>query len=227
MLLNTKSLKKLTLQAQDGPIGKMVTLFIDEKMWTVRYLIVRTGKFLAGKEVLVAPEAVRKAEPEKDRIYVEMTRQEVRDSPDIDTHMPLSRRKELELFRHYGWMPYWYPPVPAMSGTPHIPSALSFKEAEKLQDNTETRDPDLRDLDAVTGYRIRAADGQVGHVEAFLVDTGPWILRNVVVDTRDWLPGGRKVLLPVEVIRELSWDERELKTDLTVQQVEESPEYEL
>jgi hypothetical protein len=194
-------------------------------MWTVRYLVVRTGKFLAGKEVLVAPEAVRKVDAEEETVLVDMTMQEVRDSPDIDTHMPLSRRKEVELFNHYGWMPYWYPPVTAISGVPGFNPALSSEKMQKLKERSEAEDPDLRDMGAVTGYRVQAADGQVGHVEEFLVDTGPWIIRHVVVDTRNWLPGGRKVLLPVEIIRELSWDERELKTDLTIRQVEDSLEY--
>jgi hypothetical protein len=226
MLLSAKDLKKMSLQAEDGQIGSLVTLFIDKKMWTVRYLVVRTGKFLAGKEVLVAPEAVRKVDAKEESVLVDMTRQEVRDSPDIDTHMPLSRRKEVELFNHYGWMPYWYPPGTAMSGVPGFNPLLSSEKMEKLKEKSETEDPDLRDLDAVTGYGIHAADGQAGHVEEFLVDTGPWILRQVVVDTRNWLPGGRKVLLPVEVIRELSWEKRTLSTDLTMRQVEDSPEYE-
>jgi len=103
-------------------------------MWTVRHLVVRTGKFLARKEVLVSQEAVRKIEVEKDRVCVEMTRQEVRGSPDIDTHMPLSRRKERELFGHYGWIPYWYPPVTAMFGAPGVYPASSSDEMEKLQE---------------------------------------------------------------------------------------------
>jgi hypothetical protein len=51
----------------------------------------------------------------------------------------------------------------------------------------------LRSVKEVIGYHIQATDGDIGHVEDFVVDDEVWALRYVVVDTRNWLPG-RKVL---------------------------------
>jgi hypothetical protein len=35
-------------------------------------------------------------------------------------------------------------------------------------------DPHLRSIDAVTGYHIHASDGEIGHVEDFLVEDTDW-----------------------------------------------------
>ena len=44
------------------------------------------------------------------------------------------------------------------------------------------------------GYHIEATDGEIGHVEDFLVEDSSWAIRYMIVDTRNWWPG-RKVLV--------------------------------
>jgi hypothetical protein len=70
----------------------------------------------------------------------------------------------------------------------------------------------------VTGYYIQAADGEIGHVEDFVVDDETWAVRYVVVDTRNWLPA-KKVLVARD------WVERKVFVNLTREQVRNSPEY--
>ena len=53
------------------------------------------------------------------------------------------------------------------------------------------RDPHLRSIEAVTGYHIHASDGEIGHVEDFLVEDADWSIQFLVVDTRNWGPGRR------------------------------------
>jgi len=65
-------------------------------------------------------------------------------------------------------------------------------------------DPHLRSTRQVTGYHIHATDGELGHVEDFIVDDENWAVRFLVVDTRNWLPG-KKVLLSPQWIERVEW----------------------
>jgi len=67
-------------------------------------------------------------------------------------------------------------------------------------------------------------DGDVGHVDGFLVDDGSWALRHVVVNTRHWRPGHR-VLIPSEWIAWVSWIELAMHVDLQVAHIMNAPDY--
>jgi len=45
-----------TMQTEDGAIGRVQDLLVDDKAWAIRYLLVDTTNRWAGKRVLVAPE---------------------------------------------------------------------------------------------------------------------------------------------------------------------------
>src|SRR6476660_3534178 len=52
----------------------------------------------------------------------------------------------------------------------------------------------LHKTSQLRGYHIVATDGEIGHVDDFLIDGGNWTLRYLVVDTSNWI-GGRSVLI--------------------------------
>jgi hypothetical protein len=76
----------------------------------------------------------------------------------------------------------------------------------------------------VIGYHIAATDGDIGHVEDFLVDDETWCIRYMVVDTSNWW-FGRKVLVSSEWITRVDWSESLLRVDMTREKVKNSPEY--
>jgi hypothetical protein len=47
-------------------------------------------------------------------------------------------------------------------------------------------DPHLRSTDSVSGHSIQATDGEIGHVEDFIIDDETWAIRYLVVATRNW-----------------------------------------
>jgi hypothetical protein len=49
-------------------------------------------------------------------------------------------------------------------------------------------DPNLQSLDEVKDYYIHAVDGDIGHVNDFLLDDDDWSIRYMVVGTRNWWP---------------------------------------
>lgn len=220
MLWRTPELIGYGIQAANGSIGSVGDLLFDDESWTVRWAVVDTGTWLPGRQVLLPPSTLGRPDPTLQRFPVDLTRQKVKDSPDAGTDRPVSRRMEADLYGYYGWAPYWtagpgYVP-PAGVGGPGLGRAHVPPEP--------TGDTHLRSTNEVTGYYIRATDGNIGHAEEFLVEDGSWAIRYMVVDTRNWWPG-KAVLIAPQWIREVSWGDRRVFVDLTRQQVKDSPEY--
>jgi hypothetical protein len=78
-------------------------------------------------------------------------------------------------------------------------------------------------LSALTGYPIKATDGQIGTVAGLMYGDSDWAIRWVIVDTGDWL-SGRRVLLPVAALGQPDPESHDLPVTLTMQQVRDSPD---
>lgn len=219
MLRSTKSLLGHTIEATDGHIGKVYAMLFDGHTWAVRYLVVDTGVWLPGRKVLIAATSLGRPRGDERVFPVALTRDQVEHAPDIDTDKPVSRQREIELHAYYDWMPYW-----GMGGSMvEMPPAPTPAERDAIEKAAQG-DPNLRSTREVAGYHIHAEDGEIGHIEDFIVGDTDWVIRYLVADTRNWLPG-RKVLLSPEWVHKISWDEREVWVDVTRKTVEGSPHY--
>jgi hypothetical protein len=209
-----------TLDATDGELGSVHDFYFDDDRWTTRYLVVDTGNWLPGRRVLISPVAIRNSDWGNQRLSVALTRSQIEQSPGIEADLPVSRQKETQLVRYYGWVPYWQPagtPVGAAAPIPiHPPRADTRAEHQDA-------DPSLRSIREVKGYRIEARDGLIGHVEDFIGDTDGWSIRYITVDTRNWLPG-KKVVIPPSWAERVDWQERRLHIDETRDRVRHAPE---
>jgi len=87
----------------DGEIGKVDQFYLDDETWAIRYLVVNTGSWLAGRLVLISPISVGQTDWESKQFEVVLTKKEVEDSPDIDTQKPVSRQHETEYLGYYGY----------------------------------------------------------------------------------------------------------------------------
>lgn len=219
MLRSVKSLRGFTIGAKDGEIGRVHTFLFDGHRWVVRYLVVDTGGWLPGRKVLIASGALGRPDWHHRVFPVDLAREQVKHAPDIDTDKPVARQREIELHRHYNWTPYWGTPYGA--AVPGVPPVS--KEPRSIQEPVHG-DPNLRSTREVIGYRIHAIDGQIGHVEDFIVNDEDWTIRYLVVDTRNWLPG-RSVLISPEWVGDISWDAREVWVDVSKEAIEDSPAY--
>jgi hypothetical protein len=221
MLNNVKTLKGYRLNSVDGEIGKVKEFYFDDQHWTIRYLVADTGTWLSGRQVLISPYAlVGVVEPEH-RLAVDLTRNQIENSPPLDSDKPVSRQFEQDYYGHYGWPMYWDGPY--MWGI--YPSIVRDpkKRGEPMQAK-ETWDPHLRSTDAVSGYHIQATDGELGHVEDFVVDDETWAIRYLVVATRNWWPG-KRVLISPQWIDRVSWSESKVFVSLSRETIRQSPEY--
>jgi hypothetical protein len=109
MLRSIISLTGYTIEATDGDIGHVRDLYFDDRSWIIRYLVVDTGTWLPGRKVLISPAALGRPNWQSEKFPVGLTKNQVKNSPDIDTTKPVSRQHEAELHLHYDWPPYWGP----------------------------------------------------------------------------------------------------------------------
>jgi hypothetical protein len=219
MLRSVKSLRGFSIKANDGHMGRVHALLFDGVTWAIRYLVVDTGTWLPGRKVLIAAASLGQPHWERKTFPVALTRQQVKGAPDVDVDKPVSRQREIELYAYYDWTPYWGMSFDVVGAVP-IPTAA---EREAIEERAKG-DPNLRSTREVMDYRIHANDGQVGHIDDFIVSDDDWVIRYLVVDTRNWLPG-RKVLISPAWVHEIRWENREVWVDVARQDVENSPVY--
>ncbi|HUF75112.1 MAG TPA: PRC-barrel domain-containing protein [Longimicrobiales bacterium] len=228
MLRVMSELQGFTITATDGDIGSVEAFYFDDETFTVRHLVVDTGGWLTGRKVLISPRAVGGIDWDARRITVALTKAQVEQSPEIDTALPVGRQQEIAQDAHYGYPHYWagpylwgVGPYPVM--TPTSADALDQQRRWDWQ-SRDKGDPHLRSSTTVIGYYIEAEDGDIGHVEDFLVDDGSWAIRYVIVDTRNWWPG-KKVLISPEWVDRVDWHESKVYVSVTRAEIEKSPEY--
>ena len=224
MLTNATFLKGLAIHATDGEIGSVEEFYFDDATWGIRYLVVKTGGWLSGKEVLISPIAIKSVDWTAKLLYVGLTKKQVENSPDIDTHKPVSRQHEAEYSSYYGYNNYWGGPY--LWGPAYYPANLAVPPTawSKARIQAESMDSHLRSSESVTGYHVEAKDGEIGHVDAFVIDDQYWSVRYVEVATRNWLPG-KKVLLSPAWIDRVDWLESKVFVGVFRQAIQDAPEY--
>jgi uncharacterized protein YrrD len=221
MLLQAKNLDGYKLGARDGDIGKVKEFYFDDHSWAVRYLVAETGDWLTDRRVLISPYALDPANKLDKVIPVDLTKAQIENSPSLETDKPVSRQFEMQYYPYYGWPAYWGGPY--MWGSAAFPNRRQGGWSQ-VAPQTETEDPHLRSTKDVTGHTIQAKDGDIGHVEDFVVDDETWIIRYLIVDTRNWLPG-KKVLISTRWIKRISWEESKVFINLNRDVIKDGPEY--
>lgn len=232
MLWNATSLRSLKVAATDGDIGKVSDVLFDDVSWTLRWLVVETGSWFSSRKVLLPLSAFGKPDESKHEFMIKLTRQQVRDSPDVDSDLPVSRHHEAHVYNYYGWNPYWTSGFSPMSNAIATPLAMPISRndvdprwqdasADAIQDDG---DPHLRSVHDLVGYHIAATDGEIGHLEDFLMDDDSWLLLFMLIDTKNWLPGER-VLLPVRLIKDIDWFSHLINVEVSRDKVKSSPPY--
>jgi hypothetical protein len=227
MLTNATHLTGLSLQALDGELGAVEQFYFDDETWGVRYLVVDTGGWLSGREVLISPISITHTDWPARRVHVALTKRQVEESPGIDTHLPISRRHEARFMGYYGYPHYWG--GTSLWGPAFFPAGMALEpslSAEAMDRRIQTESPDshLRSSQAVNGYNLETHEGEIGHLKGFLVDNETWAIRYLEVATRNWWPG-KRVLVAPEWIEKISWQDSKVFVGLTREAIRGCPEY--
>jgi hypothetical protein len=224
MLRSTWDLVGSKIDAVDGSIGSVHDLLFDDTAFAVRYLHVDTGGWLPGRQVLISPEAVDQAELGEEAVPVDLTKEQVKDSPGIATDKPVSRQHEQALADYYGWVPYWSPTTLPMASWASEMHARKELQAEAAGGEDASFDPHLRSMRALRGYAVSASDGSVGQLDDFILDTEAWLFRYLVVDVGHWL-AGRRVLVAPDWMDPIDWEKSKVHLNLTREEIKGSPEF--
>jgi sporulation protein YlmC with PRC-barrel domain len=211
MYIRFKELSELKIQAQDGEIGSVDDVLFDENNWIVRYVVADTGGWLFGRKVLIAPIAIEELHSVLAGLPVAMTKQQVKDSPDILTDLPLSHDQEVEYHDFFRW-PYYWGGGGIMAGTAIGVDPLAYVAGDtEVTPDPHTLPPDQRDYSlrsakALTGYKLAQSKAEAtGEVDDFVIDTSNWTVTHLAVKAED---GGDVItLLPVGLVRQVGYED--------------------
>jgi uncharacterized protein YrrD len=229
MLQSTKKFQGFAISATDGDVGKIKDVYFDDQRWTIRHFVVHAGGWLTGRDVLISPLSIRDVDWEQRAVHVDLTREQIKASPGIDTNQPVSRRQEAELYRHYDYPLYWtgpflwgFGPFPQMGDLLNRgPAPAGETDEDEVPVHTDSH---LRSANELIGYDIQETNGSIGHVQDFLFDSLAWSIRFMIVDTRSWWPG-KHVLISPQLVTDVNWPSRDVAVSVSREEVENSPEY--
>jgi hypothetical protein len=229
MIHSLKELMEFTVQAEDGPIGEVLDFYIDDNDWRVRYLVSEPENDLSQlPAVLLSTASLEQPDPESRLIPVQLQRDRLKSSPEIQLDQPLTRQQEIELHDYYGWPFYWGPATVSGMGPGNLLAAYPLiemkEEAEEDPSASLEDNPHLRSTSRLLGFDIQARNGGIGHVEDILIEGEKWNMLYVVIDTGNWLPG-RTVLLSPSWVADVDWEGAEVHFDLDRETIRNSPEY--
>jgi sporulation protein YlmC with PRC-barrel domain len=222
------SLKKLvgySIETNDGKEGKIKDFLFDEDNWTIRYLEADFGSFFKDKRVILPIDAIIHPNWENNQIMLNISKEQIEFSPTPEDVPTITREYEQRLYEYYGYPMYWgtgyVPPMPSGAYYPARP--LNVPRNRQLSE--DAMDSSLRSFKDIEGYNIRAVDDTLGHVEDLIVDEADWQLVYLIVDTSNWLPWSKKVMLAIDWMEEISYVDREVRVNLDTDTIKDAPDY--
>jgi hypothetical protein len=221
MLIKASTLKGYSLKSLDGDLGSASEFYFDDRYWTIRYLVANTAGWLSGREVLISPYSLDGVNTAEEKVFVLLNKKQIEDGPSIDMDKPVSRQYENIYNGYYGYPDYWGGPY-MWGANPYILRDRSSWGA--VASEAMGWDQHLRSTNEVTGYHLAAVNGEIGHVDDFILDDETWAIRYLVVATRNWWPG-KKVLISPKWIESVSWEDREVAIGLSREAIKAAPEY--
>ncbi len=233
MLYRADAILNQKVEATDGVVGVVRDLYFDDVSWTLRYLVVDTGGWLTGRDILISSESLVEYCEERGVMVTRLSQMQIENSPAAETGQPISRLSEMQLSQYYGWSPYWSAtaglfPLSKTYSFPRDAAApnggpLSSKFESEFQKQSQM-EPNLRSFSHLKDYALHASDGDVGQVEDLLIEPETWRITHLIADTRLWWPGGL-VVIDRALIDRICWPERQIAVSMTRAEVKNSPAY--
>ena len=101
-LRSAREVEGYHVAASDGEIGRVEDFLLDDRDWAIRLLAIDTGNWLPGRKVVISPAWLRAIDWSDQRILVDLTRHQIKDSPGYDTAMAPDEGYLERLAAHYG-----------------------------------------------------------------------------------------------------------------------------
>ena len=237
MLFAITGLLGCPVRTEDGHAGTVKDYLFDDRNWGIRWMVVDTGAWLPGRKILIHPSAIEPlvipprsgglgmgSSVDTLVVSVALTQDEIEASPDASEDEPVTQQMEDRLYDYYSWDPIW---GATDFGTNGIGSMVTDARGHgKIEAGTHPGDGDshLRSASSVKGYHVEATNGEIGHVENFLIDDADWHIRYLLIATRNWWPGKHVQLAP-HTVEAVDWMRKHIALNVTREQVQSSPEW--
>lgn len=213
-----------SLAATDGSIGVCKDALFEEDSWVLRYLVVDTHKWLPfGRKLVISPISVDLADSTDDTLAITLTRDQIKNSPSLSEHEPVSRKYEKLLYQYYGYGQYWM--GLGLWGAYAQPGSLIETTPEEVLREEAEKEGHLRSIMELEHYRLKCGENVVGHIIDFVFDEQTWSITAVVIDTENWPHGHGQRLLPVNKIDRIEWIGRYISTTLTMEELSELKDF--
>jgi hypothetical protein len=204
MIRRVRDLEGLTLTALDGHAGRIKDVYFDDETWQVRYLVADTSPWPTGIHVAIPPRHVAAIDVKQNRIEVDLTRLEIERNPVLDSALPVSAQLRTTGVSAIGRPMYWG------FGAGGAPAREALRDAH------------LRSARYVTGFRVQATDGQLGHVIDLLVNDEDWTIPYLMTDTTHWRMG-RPRLLSTGCVERIELAAPQVLTRISREEIESAP----
>ncbi|MDT8417267.1 MAG: PRC-barrel domain-containing protein [Lutibacter sp.] len=223
-----RSLKELIgyrIEAENGENGTVKDFLFDEKNWIIRYLKADLGTFLPGRKVHIPKGFLKQPDWITGTFPVELSKEEIEKSPLVDDDVTVSRKYEKELNKHFKIIDYWSNLYIPPSGLPvyNFPPR-PITAPNKIVDEKDL-DTFIRSFKEVKGYHIQALNGEMGHIEDLIIEDSDWQIVYAVVDTRNWLPWSKKVLISINHMESISYVAQKVNLNINIETIKEAPEF--
>lgn len=204
MLRTLENMLGYRILACDGEVGKVHDFYIDDSLWRLRYVVAETGNWMSRRRVLISLSALGEIRSDQREFNVNLSCEQVRMSPDIDTDKPVSRQQEMIMVSHYGWPAYW---SPEMLVVPE-PILAMLNRRREIEGDVH-----LRSFREMSSYEVHQGHTWLGKLEDFVIDDSDWSLQRLVVANGRWLDNNYRAI-PAELITGVSWSERKVTVEL-------------
>ena len=203
-----------SVEASDGRIGWVRDVYLEDRHWTIRHVVVDTLHGLGGRRVLLPPQAIEHVDRARRVLQTPLTGHQVSLGPSSDLDRPVSGQHGLDLGRYYRFPSY----VVSVGAAVVLAPAILDRTLDAHHDRH------LRSVRAIRGYHVHATDGDVGRAADFLLENAAWEIGHMVVSVGLWWPT-RTVLVPVGWIAEVSWGAGTVEVSLPAEVIRLAPEY--
>jgi hypothetical protein len=219
MLKRINEILGFRVKAPDGEVGTVDDFYFDDQEWIVRYLVIDiTGAYSDGK-VLIPVSDIDRYDYDGQYLTISSSMVQFENHPDLLSILPVSRQNESELLRYYECS------VDHNGNSSHAGLKYGIRTEREPAIQTVEWDPHLRSLLEVRRYQCHTLDGLViGDIDDFMIEMDVWFICFAVIDAC-YLINREKVLLPSAWIQLVNMVFKQIRFDLTIEEVSNSPVY--
>ena len=223
MMLRTKDFKVYKIDLPFNAKGLIDDIYFDDLFWNIQYILTRMEKISDNKVFLISHAILNKPDGKSRSIPLSLSQigKTRHENSKVFQNEKIDRIQESDYFVEMSMDQSELSSLGAMEMKNHIMNELF--DLNGLDAPTAKH---LRSRNDVIGYNIQAKNGElIGHIDDFIMETNSWKLKYLLINTRDWLTGGKKILMSPAWIEKITWSHNLVSIDLKKEAIVRSPAY--